>query len=85
MLLCDQQMKWVSPAPSHERKSQWATGCSQEVQKVVWQSVGTRHPEVNQELLDYMGDTFKWEVKGDGLCTYPVGLERVRKMPVQVI
>jgi len=85
MLLCDQQMKWVSPAPSHECKSQWATVCSQEVQKVVWQSVGTRHPEVKQELLDYMGDTFKWEVKGHGLCTYPVGLERVRKMPVQVI
>lgn len=44
----------------------------------------TRHPEVKQELLDYKGDTFKWEVKGHGLCTYSGGLERVRKMPVQV-
>lgn len=45
----------------------------------------TRHPEVKQELLDYKGDTFEWEVKGHGLCTYSEGLQRVRKMSVQVI
>lgn len=33
--------QWVKWAPSNKYRSWWATACCWEVQKVVWQSVGT--------------------------------------------